>query len=99
MPYSLRRTWPDNPDSTDDYEFRWNGISVGRTYKDIFARDVRWLWTIYIKGEVYEVQDVPITGLELSLDDAKARFKDSFERMIKAGAVKLRGHTDHEAGL
>ena len=33
MPYTLRRTWPDDPDNADDYVVRYDGKDVGRMYR------------------------------------------------------------------
>jgi hypothetical protein len=43
---------------------------VGRTYLSRFPDGDRWRWTIYGSSA---------GGLELSLDEAKARFKAAFE--------------------
>jgi hypothetical protein len=72
MTYTLRRTWPDNPDSSEDYEFFYKGKAVGRVYLGHFARADRWRWTIY---------ETNLGALELTLDDAKAKFKEAFERL------------------
>jgi hypothetical protein len=70
MTYTMRRTWPDDPDR-EDYVFRFNGEDVGRCYLARFAdsKDF-WRWTIY---------GTNLGSLELTLDDAKAKFKKAFE--------------------
>jgi hypothetical protein len=72
MTYTMRRTWPDDPDR-EDYVFRFNGEEVGRCYRARFAdcKDL-WRWTVY---------GTNLAGLELTLDDAKAKFKAAFERI------------------
>jgi hypothetical protein len=68
MSYTLRHTWPDRP---DDYVFRHNGVDVGRCYRTDVPDGVRWLWTIYGRAD---------RGLALSLEEAKAQFRQAFER-------------------
>jgi hypothetical protein len=74
MTYTMRQTWPHNPDR-EDYVFRFNGKDVGRCYFARFAdcKDL-WRWTVY---------GTNLAGLELTLDDAKAKFKEAFERLEK----------------
>ena len=52
MPYTRRRTWPDEP---DDYVIRCEGLDVGRVYLERVPAGERWLWTIYINGHVPKV--------------------------------------------
>jgi hypothetical protein len=72
MSYTLRRSWPDQPDRSDDYEFTFEGKAVGRCYLGRMARnEMLWHWTIY---------GTHLSGNEVSLDEAKAAFKRAFER-------------------
>ena len=63
MTFTMRRTWPDKPDSASDYVFAFNGREVGRCYVGRFAARDRWRWTIY---------GTNLGTLERTLDDAKA---------------------------
>ena len=80
--YTLRRTWPDEPDRRDDYLFRCAGADVGRCYlRSLAGNESRWQWTIYIGRSVKRViQGVPISGNAETLDQAKVQFRESFER-------------------
>ena len=52
----------------------------------------RQLATIYINGHVSKVEGVPISGLAVTLDEAAADFKLSYERMReKAGCLSRSG--------
>jgi hypothetical protein len=66
--YTMRRTvLSDDP---NDYIFRFKGRDVGRCYLGRFTDGDRWRWTIY---------GTNFGTLELTLDDAKAKFKEKFE--------------------
>jgi hypothetical protein len=69
--YTMRRTWPDNPESPNDFVFRYDGVDVGRCYltRAAGSRDV-WLWTVYGTSR---------GGMEDALDEAKRKFKETFE--------------------
>jgi hypothetical protein len=86
--YTMRRTGLS--DDPNDYVFRADGMEVGRCYLRAMAGNAKfWHWTIYIGTHVRRVvEGVPIAGNANSLDEAKAQFRDSFERMIAAGVVK-----------
>jgi hypothetical protein len=71
MTFTMRRTWPENPDSANDYVFAFNGREVGRCYIGRFAGRDQWRWTIY---------GTNLGTLEPTLDDAKAKFKEAFGR-------------------
>ena len=70
--YSMRLTWPDEPNRRDDFVFRVDGKDAGRCYLTHATgrRDV-WRWTIYgtSKG-----------GMEDTLQDAQAKFKIEYEK-------------------
>ena len=71
MPYTLRRTWPEDPDRPDDYVVRYDGKDVGRTYQTIGAGGATvWIWTIYGSSR---------SGREPTLEAAKARWRAAFE--------------------
>lgn len=84
MPYTLRRAWPSDPDQSDDYVIRHDGRDVGRLYLAIFAGRDLWQWTIYINADVHRVPGVPIEGRAETFEEAKAEFRQSFERMVGA---------------
>jgi hypothetical protein len=69
--YTMRRSWPDNPESPNDFVFRCDGVDVGRCYltRAAGSRDV-WLWTVYGTSR---------GGMEETLDEAKRKFKETFE--------------------
>jgi hypothetical protein len=86
--YTLRRTGLRN--RTDDFEFRWNGRSVGRTYAQITPQGPRWYWGIYginLRGPV--PAGVVLHGLADDLPAAKAAFKVNWEKLLAAGTVRL----------
>ena len=85
MPYSRRPTWPDH--DREDYVIRCEGRDVGRVYRRRLPEGHRYYWTIYISSHVPQVPGVPISGLALTLDEASAAFKRSYETM-KAGLPK-----------
>jgi hypothetical protein len=74
--YAMRRTWPDNPESQNDFVFRCDGVDVGRCYRTraTGSRDV-WLWTVYGTSR---------GGMEDTLDEAKRKFKETFEAVARA---------------
>jgi hypothetical protein len=78
--YTLRRTWPEYP-GKEDYVFRREGVDVGRTYRTRTPDGDRWLWTIYVIAGIRRQEGVPISGLVATLDEAKAAFKSSYERL------------------
>ena len=69
--YTMRRTWPDDHDRTNDYVFKVDGKDAGRCYfmRAAGGTDV-WLWTVYgsAKG-----------GMEDTLEEAQRRFKETLE--------------------
>ena len=80
MPYSLRDTWPDRTDRCD-YVIRCEGLEIGRVY---FAREPdgdRWLWAIYMNGHVAQINDVPISGLAVTHEEAASQLNQSYEAM------------------
>ncbi len=77
-------------DRPDDYEFRCDGVSVGRTYKQSVPGGVNWYWSIYgvnLKGVLPD--GVPVQGTGIDLEAAKAIFKSNFEKLIANGNVKI----------
>jgi hypothetical protein len=91
--YTYRPTWPDNPNSIDDFVFKFSGHDVGRCYlKRTAHHELKWSWTIYIGGgpdrASRSVYGIAIAGAADTLDDAKAAFKKSFEKMREAGVVR-----------
>jgi hypothetical protein len=69
--YTMRRTWPDNPKSPNDFVFRCDGVDVGRCYftRAARSRDV-WLldslWNLERRQGGYAGR-------------AKRKFKETFE--------------------
>jgi hypothetical protein len=91
MPYTLRRTWPENPDASD-YVIRCDELDVGRVYLSRLPEGERYVWSIYINGHVPSLWDAPISGTAVTLGLAGADFKRSYERMREAaGLPKPRG--------
>lgn len=86
QPYSLRRTRLSDEADTQDFVIRWNGRDVGRVYRGKFAQRDLWQWTIYMIDGARRIEGVPIQGLAETLDEAKAEFRSSFDRMRAAGA-------------
>ena len=85
MPYTLRRTWPDDPDH-QDFVIRCERLDVGRVYLTQLPDGDRFVWSIYINGHVPQIADVPISGHAVTLSEAAAAFKRSYEAMrTKAG--------------
>ena len=73
--YTLRRTWPDEPDRPDDYVFRFGGKDEGRCYlRSMAHNESRWHWTVYGTNR---------SGRGESLDAAKIAFKDAVESVGK----------------
>lgn len=74
--YTLRRSWPDNPDRPEDYVFRVDGKDAGRCYRHIAGgvsrRGCAWHWTIYGAAS---------SGDEDTLDKAKEAFRKTFESL------------------
>ena len=86
MPYTCRNSWPDE---RNDFVIRCEGLDVGRVYLTRVPAGDRWLWTLFMYGHVPKVEGVSITGLAVTLDDAAAEFKRSYEAMReKAGLSK-----------
>lgn len=50
----------------------------------------RFIWNIYINHNTQPVEGVQLKGYELDLDQAKSRFRESFENLIAAGAVRIK---------
>ena len=73
----------------EDYVIRCEARDVGRVYRRRLPEGHRYYWTIYISGHVPQVPGVPISGLAVTLDEASAAFKRSYEAMReKAGLPK-----------
>jgi hypothetical protein len=86
--YTLRPARPSS--NPNDHVFYCDGIEVGRCYlRPMGYGSQQWLWTIYIGLDVKLIEGAPVAGCAETLDEAKAAFCRSFDRMIAAGAVKL----------
>ena len=79
--YTLLPAWAPDARRPDDYVFRCDRKNVGRTYRTVTPDGERWLWTIYIVAGIRLIEGVPISGLVTSLDEAKAAFKASYEKL------------------
>ena len=88
--FTIRRTWSDD-DRREDFVFRYGGVDVGRCcLRNLAGQEQQWSWTIYIGRHVTRtVEGVPIAGVADSIDQAKAQFRENFERLIATGAVRL----------
>jgi hypothetical protein len=84
--YTLR---PTGLGGKDDFEFRFNGRDVGRTYADATPNGPRWYWSIYginLRGPL--PPGVEVQGLADDLKAAKEAFKLNWERLLATGSVK-----------
>jgi hypothetical protein len=73
----------------DDFVFRCNGRSLGRTYADATPNGPRWYWSIYginLRGPFPE--GVVVQCPADDLPGAKAAFKANWEKLLAAGNVK-----------
>jgi hypothetical protein len=71
--YSMRVTWPDEPDRRDDFVFRVDGKDAGRCYQTIATMDRGWVWRWAVYG-------TSKGGMEDTLEDAQAKFKIEYEK-------------------
>jgi hypothetical protein len=78
-PYTRRPTGPNT--NGEDYVIRCEARDVGRVYRRRLPEGPRYYWTIYISNHVPQVPGVPISGLAVTLDDASAALKRSYEAM------------------
>ena len=86
--YTLRRSGPSR--DPNDHIVCYNGVEVGRCYlRPMNYSAPQWLWTIYIGRGVKLIEGAPVAGNAGSLDEAIAAFRNSFDRMIATGAVKV----------
>jgi hypothetical protein len=86
--YTLRRSGPSS--GPNDLVVCYNGVEVGRCYlRPMTYGAQQWLWTIYIGLGIKLVEGAPVAGNADTLDEAKAAFRNSFDRMVASGAVKL----------
>jgi hypothetical protein len=85
-------------DRADDYEFRFDGVSVGRTYARPTPEGAKWYWSLYginLKGPTPD--GVIVQGLAEDLEGAKAAFLTNFEKLQAAGNVRLKKPASDEA--
>ena len=83
--YTLR---PTGLGGKDDFEFRFNGRDVGRTYAEKTPNGPRWYWSIYginLRGPL--PTGVVLQGLADDLSAAKAIFRANWEKLLAAGSV------------
>ena len=88
LPYTHRRTWPDD---REDYILRCEGLDVGRVYRTELPDGEFFVWSIYINGHVPQVEGVPIEGRAATLGLAGVDFKRSYERMREAAGLPKPG--------
>jgi hypothetical protein len=82
MPYTLRRTWPEDDRRSNDYVVCFDGREVGRMYLTIVPGGDRWRWwSIYINRDVQMVEGVASVGIASDFEQAKQEFRNSFDRM------------------
>ena len=84
--YTIR---PTGLGGKDDFEFRFNGCDVGRTYAEKMLQGPRWYWSIYginLRGPL--PQGAVLQGLADDLPAAKAAFKASWEKLPAAGTAQ-----------
>ena len=84
--YTLQHTWAPDPSRPDDHVFRCDRKDVGRTYRTLTPDGERWLWTIYIVAGIRLIEGVPVSGLVGTLDEAKAAFRTSYEKLTGVSA-------------
>jgi hypothetical protein len=82
MVLSLQRTGLSSPAYRDllDYVIVDDGRDVGRLYEDRHSRsELRWFWsiTVYVNPNL----DIVTSGRTPSLDEAKAQFPRSWEKV------------------
>jgi len=84
---TLRTTVSAGIRYADDYAVVWRGLSIGRIMKAIGAASNRqqWAWNCYIHGRPSSADD---SGTGHDLDDAKAKFRETWAR-IRAGLTEL----------
>ena len=85
--YTLRPTDLGSP--KDDFQFRFNGREVVRTYANSTPNGPRWYWSIYginLRGPLPE--GVIVQGLTADLEAAKEAFEANWEKLLAAGSVK-----------
>ena len=85
--YSRRPARPNT--DREHYVIHCEARDVGRVYRRQLPEGHRYYWTIYINGHVHQVPGMPISGLAVTVDEASAAFKRSYEAMrLKAGLPK-----------
>ena len=69
--YTMRLTWPDDPDRLNDYVFCVDGKESGRCYFMLaaFQREV-WRWSVYGSAS---------GGMEDTLEEAQRKFKQAYD--------------------
>jgi hypothetical protein len=87
MVYTRRPTRP-NTDG-EDYVIRCDARDAGRIYRRLLPEGHRYYWTIYINGHVPQVRSVPISGLAVTLDEASAAFKRSYDAMRESAGLSV----------
>src|SRR5882724_6782238 len=71
----MRRTWPDDPDRTDDYVFRYRRVDAGCCYLMRAANNrAVWRWTVY---------GISSGVMEDTLEEAQRRFGVTVDALKK----------------
>ena len=78
--YTLRRTWENDPER-EDFVIRRDDSDVGRVYLTKVPEGLRFVWSIYMDGRVSLAPGVANRGAAITLDEAIAAFKQSYEAM------------------
>jgi len=90
MPLSLRRTGFSSPIYADkaDYCVIENGKVIGRIYEEWYTPpDLRWFWSV-TAFHIDPPLEITANGRVPTLEEAKARFKSSWDRVRAASHQK-----------
>lgn len=84
---SLRRTWPDNPDSRNDFVVIYQGRSVARIMLQMGSfNEQKWSWSVYgFSRAISRHTPITMSGKENDLEAAKAEVRAVIERIVAAG--------------
>ena len=84
--YTLKPTDLGTP--KDDFEFRFNGREVGRTYAESTPVGPRWFWSIYVLGFRGPLPEgVVVQGLADDVEDANVGLGTGFPGALREVAI------------
>jgi hypothetical protein len=88
MTLTLRRTWPDSPHPKPDWLLLDDGVIVGRIYENDTTPnpESRWYWALNGAAGKALQHGIRGSGLAPSLEDAKAAWRQSYERWLERKA-------------